>query len=373
MNPKENRILIVDDNPKNSQLIGTLIKKMGFPINLASNGAEALEILEEEKPALILCDIMMPEIDGFEFCRRIKHNYATKEIPIIFLTASNEDNDESRGLELGAVDFIRKPINPLVLTARVNTHINLQSALKDLKKQNEILVENAKLKEDVERISKHDLKNPLQAFIGIPDIILSDSNITEEQKDLLHTLQKSAYDMLEMIDRSLDLYKMEMGIYEVKYNKVDLIDIMFRIKESLNYLSEEKNLNIQFYYNCNEAKNNNKLEILGEDLLFYSMLSNLLKNAIESSPENGDISINILTDDELTIIIENQGNVPQSLQKRFFDKYATSGKEKGTGLGTYSARLITQTLNGDISLDLPEDNIVRIQIIFPNNMIVQEE
>lgn len=366
----ERRILVVDDNTKNIQVIGSLIKKMGFPVNVATSGKQALKILEKETPELILCDIMMPEMDGFELCLRLKHNFKTKDIPIIFLTASNDDEDEAKGLEVGAVDFIKKPINPPVLIARVNTQIQLQEALKNLKNQNELLLENARLKEDVERISKHDLKNPLQAVIGIPELLLEADNITEEQKELLYGLQKSGYDMLEMIDKSLDLYKMEMGMYEVNYADVNLFVVIEKVRSSLVYLLDCKDVKFNFYFNGEDISLCDKFIVSGEELLFFSMLSNILKNAIEASPAEGEVTLNIIINDELDIIIENSGTVPEKLQSRFFDKYVTSGKEKGTGLGTYSAKLIVQTMNGMIKLDTSEDNLVKIIITFPKEMIV---
>lgn len=369
----ERRILVIDDNTKNIQVIGALVKKMGFPVNVATSGKQALKILERETPELILCDIMMPEMDGFELCLRLKHNFKTKDIPVIFLTASNDEEDEAKGLEAGAVDFIRKPINPPVLTARVNTHIQLQEALKDLRKQNELLLENARLKEDVERISKHDLKNPLQAVIGVPEILLEAENITEDQKELLYGLQKSGYDMLEMIDKSLDLYKMEMGMYEVKYSNVDLITVAERVENSLSYLIDSKKISYSFYLNGDEVNYSEEVFVLGEDLLYFSMISNLMKNAIEASPVNEAVTLNILTDDDLVITLENKGSIPQKLKNRFFEKYITSGKDKGTGLGTYSAKLISQTLNGNMSLDLSEPNIVRIIITFPLEIIVKKD
>lgn len=369
----EKRILVVDDNAKNIQVIGALIKKMGFPVNVATSGKQALKILETETPELILCDVMMPEMDGFELCLRLKHNFKTKDIPVIFLTASNNDEDEAKGLEVGAVDFIRKPINPPILTARVNTHIQLQEALKGLKKQNELLLENARLKEDVERISKHDLKNPLQALIGVPELLIEAENITKEQKELLYGLQKSGYDMLEMIDKSLDLYKMEMGMYVVKYSSVNIVHIVEKVLNSLNYLLDQKNVSFNTYINGEELKFHTSLIISGEELLFFSMFSNLIKNAIEASPDNEDIALNILTDDELIMSIENIGHLPEKLQSRFFDKYVTFGKEKGTGLGTYSAQLIAQTLNGNMQLDISEENIVKVIITFPSEIFVKDE
>ena len=119
------RILIVEDTPANIQAVSAILKEQGFQISVATNGLQALEVLERVRPDLILLDIMMPEMDGFETCRRIKASTAWREIPIIFLTARAETADIVRGFELGAVDYVSKPFNAHELLARVNTHLTL--------------------------------------------------------------------------------------------------------------------------------------------------------------------------------------------------------------------------------------------------------
>jgi len=132
------RILIIDDAPANIQTLSTLLKERGHQINIATNGRQALEVLERIRPDLILLDIMMPEIDGFETCRRIKASTAWREIPIIFLTAKTDTADIVRGFELGAVDYVAKPFNAHELLARVNTHLTLDY----LHRENERLLLN---------------------------------------------------------------------------------------------------------------------------------------------------------------------------------------------------------------------------------------
>ena len=132
------RILIIDDAPANIQTLSTILKERGYDINIATNGRQALEVLERIRPDLILLDIMMPEIDGFETCRRIKASTAWREIPIIFLTAKTDTADIVRGFELGAVDYVAKPFNAHELLARVNTHLTLDY----LHRENERLLLN---------------------------------------------------------------------------------------------------------------------------------------------------------------------------------------------------------------------------------------
>jgi len=132
------RILVIEDEPANIRTLSTLLKERGYNINIATNGRQGLEVLERIRPDLILLDIMMPEIDGFETCRRIKASTAWREIPIIFLTAKTDTADIVRGFELGAVDYVAKPFNAHELLARVNTHLTLDY----LHRENERLLLN---------------------------------------------------------------------------------------------------------------------------------------------------------------------------------------------------------------------------------------
>jgi adenylate cyclase len=132
------RILVIEDEPANIQTLSTLLKERGYQINIATNGRQAFEVLERIRPDLILLDIMMPEMDGFETCRRIKASNVWREIPIIFLTAKTDTADIVRGFELGAVDYVAKPFNAHELLARVNTHLTLDY----LHRENERLLLN---------------------------------------------------------------------------------------------------------------------------------------------------------------------------------------------------------------------------------------
>jgi CheY-like chemotaxis protein len=127
-------ILIVDDVPKNIQVLGHVLDREGYLIAAATNGRQALGMIDKVKPDLVLMDIMMPEMDGFEACRRIKEIPALKEIPIILLTAKTETDDIVRGFEMGAVDYLTKPFNPRELAVRVQTHIELKRARDTQKK-----------------------------------------------------------------------------------------------------------------------------------------------------------------------------------------------------------------------------------------------
>jgi two-component system, sensor histidine kinase and response regulator len=176
-------LLIVDDERLNLNTLVELFQPK-YRVIIAKNGQQALE-RAWSKPScdLILLDIMMPAMDGFEVCRRLKDDERSRDIPIIFITALDAEEDQIRGFDLGAVDFITKPFMPNVVKARVKTHLSLRAAQKQLKQQNITLLEGAELREDIDRIMRHDLKGPLSLIIGFPQLLLEDENIDSQLKN----------------------------------------------------------------------------------------------------------------------------------------------------------------------------------------------
>jgi len=357
-------ILLVDDTPDNISLLNGLLRD-SYKTKIATNGEKALKIaFSDAPPDLILLDIMMPGMDGYEVCRRLKADDKTADIPVIFLTAKAQMEDEKKGLELGAVDYITKPISPPILLARVQTHLRLKEAADVLKRQNQLLLENASLREDVERITRHDLKTPLNPILSYPALMKNDDNLTEKQVKYINTIESSGRKMLNMINLSLDLYKMEQGTYEVKPENVDLIQVFNEIKEETRIRLKVKRLTIDTLIDGAPAGESDQFILNGEKLLLYSMLSNLFKNALEASPKKEKITVFLERGENPSVRIHNLGSVPDEIRGNFFDKYATAGKSGGTGLGTYSARLISETLGGQISLETSEADGTAVHIIF---------
>ena len=200
-------VMVVDDTEANIDILVEALADF-YEIVVATDGQTALESIDEQIPDLILLDIMMPGIDGYEVLKRVKSNKKTRHVPIIFVTALGDQTDETKGLELGAVDYITKPFSPPIVLARVKNHLELKRAREELEKQNEVLLENARLREDVDRITRHDLKSPLNSVIAFPELIRSYDNLNDDQDELLEVIEEGGYQMLEMINRSLDLYKM---------------------------------------------------------------------------------------------------------------------------------------------------------------------
>lgn len=362
----ENRlktVAIIEDNPNNLKVLGTLLRQNGLNVVVATNGKQGIAVIEEVLPDLILSDVRMPEMDGYTMCRILKNNKTTHDIPIIFLTANNSTEDETNALSLGAVDFITKPINPPVVIARVMTHLSLREYTKGLEIQNRLLEENTRLRDDIDRIVQHDMKSPLQAVIAIPSMLMEEPGLDKKSVELLQLIVEAGDKLLFMVNSSLDLYKMEKGMYKLKPVSVSLYKIIHNVDQTLQSLRIAKNL--KFCYTGFGENTADNIQVYGEEMLFLSLFSNLIKNAYEASPENENIFINAkLMDSIVQIEIMNCGEVPIPIRENFFSKYVTEGKDSGTGLGTYSAKLITETMGGTIQLDCSESGYTSLVLTF---------
>lgn len=352
------RILIVDDERFNINVLVNILKSE-YKTIVAKTGEEALRrVASENPPDLILLDIMMPEMDGYEVCRRLKADKGTRDIPVVFVTAMGDTEDETRGLNLGAIDYITKPVSPPIVRARVRNHLELKRSREEveeqrqqLEAQNQELLEAAELREDVERITRHDLKTPLNAIIGFTEVLMIYDNFTDEQSAYLTMIRESGYQMLDMINLSLDLFKMERGVYQFEPASVGVLEVIRKIIKDTENIAKRRNVSLDILMDEKPAEAKDTFPVWGDKFLCYSMLANLIKNALEAAPEGHEITISLKNEeDEAAILIHNPGKVPEDIRDRFFDKYVTSGKNKGAGLGTYSAKLMAEAQNGDISM-----------------------
>ncbi len=364
-------VLVVDDTEANLDL---LVEVLGgrYEVSAVMDGPSALEAAAEDPPDIVLLDIMMPGMDGFEVCRRLKAGPASKDIPVIFITAKSEVADEAKGFELGAVDYITKPVSPPIVLARVATHLALSAARRtlaaqnrQLAKQNQQLKKYAQLREEVERITRHDLKTPLNAVLTVPGMLAGEDNLTAEQVEMLQMLEESGWRMLDIINSSMDMMRMELGQYQLRPVPVEVLGLVGQIRGETREVLRGKGLRVLPSLDGKPVEKGAQLWLPGEKSLYYSMLANLLKNAAEASPPAGCIALDFSTGESTIIRIHNQGAVPPEIRDKFFEKFVTAGKEGGTGLGTYSARLITTTLGGTIAMETSRERGTMITIELP--------
>lgn len=217
------------------------------------------------------------------------------------------------------------------------------------------------LREDVERITRHDLKSPLSSIIGVPSFMLERQDIPEEQKQWWRSVYDAGKRMLNMINSSLNLYKMEVGTFQLQPVEVDLSLSAREVGRDLAGLLSAFKVTLEFKKDdaCRPV-------IAGDNLLVYELLSNLIKNAAESSSKDGKVTLSFRCEGEKVLAsLHNSGVIPAVIRGKFFQKYVTSGKTHGTGLGAYSARLITVTLGGQISFETSEEAGTTILLVFP--------
>nr|WP_283254321.1 response regulator [Ramlibacter paludis] len=222
-----------------------------------------------------------------------------------------------------------------------------------LQRQNAALAENARLREDVERMSRHDLKTPLNSIIGVARLLAEDASLQAEHRELLAITERAGYRMLEMVNLSLDLSRMELGTYDFRPQAVNLVDVVSRVMLDLHSLAESSGVRVRL-----DQAFSRPVYARAEELLCYSILANLLKNAIEATPAGGMVRVGIVPGDPVQLRLRNPGRVPEAVAGRFFDKYVTAGKSGGTGLGTYSARLMARVQEGELEMTTGDDGTV---------------
>ncbi len=222
-----------------------------------------------------------------------------------------------------------------------------------------------KLREDVERMTRHDLKSPLTAVLTLPQLLRRDGNLTERQGDMLSLMQHAGYRMLNMINQSLDLFRMEQGTYELTPASVDVLPIVDNIAGELHGVIEERGLILEVLVRGAPRRPEDVFAVRGEEMLLYTMLSNLVKNALEASPAGGRVAITLTEGATLDLAVRNAGTVPPQVRSKFFEKYATAGKKDGTGLGTYGARLIAETHGAKIAMATSEAAGTTVTVSFP--------
>lgn len=361
---KRPTVLVVDDTPFNLRMVAGLLQDQ-YQIKVSANGIKAINICQAAAPDLVLLDVMMPEIDGFEVCRRLKSDPRTAHVPIIFLTAIGDADKIAEGFELGAVDYVTKPIEPVILKARVAAAIRISLNHEHMREKYDLLMENSRLREEVERIAHHDIKNPLAIILGHTATFSEDAGLTDEQRGKIKIIEQSTYDILQLIDLSNDLLKIEQGRYVLQSKRVDLNALIHRVCEENQKLFMSKGVVIEAKFSTGGLAHGELIQ--GEQLLLYSMLHNILKNAAEAS-QAGDCvlcELSVIDNEVVDIRVHNSGRVPAAVESRFFEKYVSHGKVGGTGLGTYSAKLIAEAHGGKVSMRTSDEDGTTVSLRFP--------
>jgi len=369
----ENRkplVLIVDDVPRNLQVLGNLLRSENLDISVATNGEQAIGIAKEISPDLILLDVNMPGVDGFEACEYLKENEKTREIPIIFLTARTETEDIVKGFELGAVDYVTKPINSAELLARVRSHLELKmhrDHLGDLVRERTIDLERAKNQAEAANESKtrfltnvnHELLTPMNGIIGMNSLML-DTALDEEQQEYAEMIASSANAQLTIINDVLHFTQMEHGQLVLEECELGIQSIVQEIIDVLAAKAREKQLGLA----C--AVDEDVPEVLlGDPGRLRQIFLNLLGNAVKFT-EAGEVNTRVTvserspTNTTLQVAVSDTGiGIPQGELDAIFKPFSQvddslSRKYGGLGLGLTNVRQLIEMMDGQISVESTE-------------------
>lgn len=351
-------ILVVDDEQKNLQVLGNLLSEQGYRIDFAINGEEALDLANNYDPDLILLDVMMPMMDGYEVCDHLKKQENTRDIPVIFITAKHEDEDIIKGFECGSVDYICKPFRSQELLARVNTHLKLVLAQKSLKKANKELIELNDKKSEFLGVACHDLKNPLSGIVWHTELLkdsfregpLSEGIVEEDDKEILDIIENSAKNMLQIVNNVMDTEFLESGKVRMEFSPVDISFIAQQVLFINKASAKKKNIEIIF-------EKSEKPYSMVDVSRIREIMDNLLSNAVKYSPPNKKVFFRVYGDESNSYFeIEDQGpGFTDEDKKHIYGKFARlsarpTGNEISTGLGLSIVKKLIDLHDGNIDL-----------------------
>ena len=336
INPSEYKILIVDDVMSNVLLLKVLLTNEKFAIATASNGRQALEQVEKENPDLVLLDVMMPDMSGFEVAKHLKSNPNTADIPIIFLTALNSTADIVKGFQVGANDFISKPFNKEELIIRVTHQISLVAAKRLILSKTEELQRTIAGRDKLYSVIAHDLRSPMGSIKMVLNMLilnLPSEKIGAEMYELLTMANQTTQDVFSLLDNLLKWTKSQIGKLNVVYQDVDLVEVTDGVIEIFSMVASLKKIRIR------EMKPEKMMVNADIDML-KTVVRNLLSNAIKFSKENSEVLVKMEEVDGMAVVsVQDHGcGISEEGQKKLlhtdthFSTFGTNNEE-GSGLG----------------------------------------
>jgi signal transduction histidine kinase len=346
-------ILVVDDTPDNLFLMSNLLKG-DYKVKVANSGEKALKIAASDPPPnLILLDIMMPGMDGYEVCRRLKLDPNTMNIPVIFITAKTEVEDEKKGLDLGAADYIFKPVSQPIVMARVRSQLVLQEKNVELERA-KFIAEKANLaKSSFLSSMSHELRSPLNAILGFAQLMESDSPPpTFAQKESIDQILQAGWHLLQLISEILDLAKIESGQVPMSCEPVLLTEVMLECKSMIEPLAKQRGLHLTF------SQLDASWFVNADRTRLKQVLINLLSNAIKYNREQGTVEAQytLSTSGRIRISIKDSGAGLSSEQlSQLFQPFnrlgQEAGGEEGTGIGLVVSKRLVELMGGTISAE----------------------
>ncbi len=345
-------ILIVDDTPLNLSLLVDILSKDNYQARPVPSGKLALIAVKVIVPDLILLDIMMPDMDGYEVCQALKEDETTKDIPVIFISAIDEISDKIRAFDAGGVDYIVKPIQPQEVLARVKTHLELRSLQIQLQQSNQNLIKLNEEKNIFMGMAAHDLRNPLASIAAISELLLYEDGLNSDHKELIGDIKSTSDFMLSLLEDLLDVSAIESGKLNLQLEPVNIKKYLERIVSRYRLISKSKNIQIEL-----EIADSIRLINIDPNK-FEQILSNLISNAIKFSYDCTIIKVSVARQqDRVLFIIQDRGQgIPASEREKLFKPFSltsvkSTGGETSTGLGLAITERLVAAHNGEIFIE----------------------
>ena len=380
--PQQFIILIVDDNPKNLQVLGSTLKDVGYKVDFATSGKDALEWLEEKTYDLVLLDVMMPEMDGFEVCEIIRGNNQFDNLPVLFLTAQTDKESTVKGFELGAQDYITKPFDKGELLARVKTQLELKRAKELLQATNRLLEEkvaertkelaeaNAELmvlddaKTDFLNIISHEIRTPLNGIMGFLDILKQRID-TDELKMYMDMLDETATRLEKFAITALHITNLKVKKDRIKQEPVSVNELISDSVKKMDDQLAKKNIDVDFVRSGSET-------ITGDPKLLEISLTNILDNSIRYSSDGSYIRIHSeATENEVICEVSDEGSgFSDAALKNLFKMFSPGEQhiDSNKGLSLSLVKLILDAHNGKIDVRNNEDQGATVKLTFRRNV-----
>ncbi len=344
-------ILIVDDTAENLRLLANMLGDKGFEVRPVTSGRQALQAAERSAPDIVLLDITMPEMDGYEVCRRLKEHAKLRDIPVIFLTALTETADKLKAFAAGGVDYISKPFQIDEVLARAKAHIALRRAQKELADNYERLRELEKVRDHLVHLIVHDMRSPLAVIMGNLDIIkmLEEESLSAEVVEKLDAAAKGVRNLCNMTNDLLDVSRMEEGKLTLKLESCDVISLAREIAGGISILDPTRIVTVE---------QSNPITISCDAGILRRVFQNLLSNAVKHTPDGTAVRVTAVeAGNKIRIsVIDSGPGVPISAREKIFEKFGavetrSDRKYHSVGLGLAFCKLAVQAHGGKIGVD----------------------
>ena len=358
INPAEFKLLVVDDVQTNVLLLKALLGKEGYGILVANNGQEALEVIRNENPDLILLDVMMPGMDGFEVAERLKSEEFRCEIPIIFLTALDDTQSIVNGFKLGVGDFISKPFRKEELMVRIKHQLSLVAARRIIEEKNEELRKTIAGRDKMYSVIAHDLRSPMASMKMLLNTIMMSvekDKIDPDIFDMLEMSNKTSEEVFSLLDNLLKWTKSQLGKLTVIPQKLDISGLADGVVEVMNSVAEVKHIKL--------IRTDHESFFVYVDIeMIKSILRNLISNAVKFSNPDSEIKVGIKAEDGKVIVsVTDSGKgIKKEDQHKLlkdsihFTTYGTNSEE-GSGLGLLLCRDFARKNGGELWFESEEN------------------